>query len=626
MCGLAGIFTPRGCRAEAPNLDAMLRIMRHRGPDGQNTWARPDGLFQAGFVRLAIIDLQTGDQPIVEDGGARVLLGNGEIYNYQELRREEPDYPFKTDGDMETVLATSRHGERFVDRLNGMFALALYERDVHRLLLVRDRLGVKPMYWAQTPGGSILFASEIKALFASGLVAPEIDEAAVSAYLGHGFVPGPATLFKGIKKLMPSHAMEIDATGNIRHQRYWRPQAPDDMPADSPGIEAYLTELLSDSVRLQLRSDVPVGALLSGGLDSGLMVALAATHSGRPLNTFTVSFEGADYDEAPLARAVAERYATTHREIRIDATAITEHLPRLIWHGEEPLFDAALLPNFLIEEALSEHVTVALNGTGGDELFAGYGRYFKLPVERRYLSLPRWLRNSVIEPLAGLASPMTAFQLCRASRYETDRGGYLHEHTGHFPAPLRDLIGNAMQIPAASQRQAFEEFNGETDSRALYADMATYLPDDLLTLLDRTSMAASVEGRVPLLDHRIVDAALAVPTAIRTPGGRQKALQRKIAGKYLPDAVLTAPKQGFRSPVPNWIAGEFGALAKQMLTRPAALERGWWTRAGIERLFADPARHGFRIYTLTTLEMTVRQFVETPLTQVAPEAGMAAYV
>ena len=626
MCGLAGLFVPRGRLPEAPNMPAMLTSMRHRGPDGSGIWMHPQKLFQAGFVRLAIIDLAAGDQPLVEAGGARVLMGNGEIYNYRELRAEEPDYPYATDGDMETVLATSRHGYDFIGRLNGMFALALYSRADHRLTLVRDRLGVKPLYWTRTPGGGILFASEIKALFASGLVSAEIEETSVSSYLAHGYVPGPQTLFTGINKLMPGHIMEVDADGEIEMRRYWQPQADAGLPRDANEIETYLTELLSDSLRLQLRSDVEVGALLSGGLDSGLMVALAATHSGKPLNTFTVSFEGPGNDEAPLARAVANRYGTIHRALRIDAAAVGEHLPRLIWHCEEPLFDAALLPNYLIEKALAENVTVALNGTGGDELFAGYGRYFLLPVERRYLALPAWLRRSVIEPLTEVAAPMTAFQLRRAGRFAMDRGAYLHEHTGHFPEPVRRLIGNDMQIPEMAQRRALREFQGDTDAAALCADISTYLPEDLLTLLDRTSMAVGVEGRVPLLDHRLVEAALAVPANVRTPKGQQKGLQRRIAEKFLPRDVIEAPKQGFHSPVPDWIAGEFGKLAKQILMRPCTLARGWWSGPGIERLFADPKRHGYRIYTLLTLELTVQMFVDATPPTSAPDQGLSAYV
>ncbi|CCQ75472.1 asparagine synthase (glutamine-hydrolyzing) [Magnetospira sp. QH-2] len=609
MCGIAGLFLPRDAAPISADLSAMARVMAHRGPDGEAEHVSEDRRFQAVFRRLAIIDLHTGDQPIVENGGQRVLLGNGEIYNYRELRGAEPDYPYRTQGDMEVVLPLAAHlGEEFVHQLNGMYGLALYERDPHQLLLVRDRLGIKPLYWARTSGKGLLFASEIKSLFASGLIERRIDEQAVSAYLAHGWVPGPETLYTGVHKLQPGHLLRAGADGSVTIERYWRPRAAFDLPEDPQEIETHLIDLLRDSVRLQLRSDVPVGALLSGGLDSGLMVALAAEQSVQPVNTFTVRFPGARYDEAPLAQAVADRYGTNHQMVEVDARDAGRLLPKLAWHCEEPLFDAALLPNFLIEQALGEHVTVALNGSGGDELFAGYGRYFPLPVEQRYLKIPALLRRGLIEPLA---PAMTAFQLRRAEKFSRDRAGYLHDHTGHFPDPIRRLIGNRLVSPPAAQTAPYQEFDGPPQSAALAADLQTYLADDLMVLLDRTAMAVGVEGRVPFLDHRLVEAALAVPPTIRTPGGEQKALERRMAARYLPEALLKAPKQGFASPVPAWLKAGLADPIRRLLTRPETLERGWWSAEGITRLMAEPERHGFRVYTLAMLELTVRMHGES---------------
>lgn len=626
MCGIAGLFLPLTANMVEADVDAMMTAMGHRGPDGTGRFISEDRRLQTGFVRLAIIDLVTGDQPIVEGDGARVLMGNGEVYNYLELREEEQDYPYRTAGDMEVVLPlAARHGEDFVHRLNGMYALALYERDGHRLLLVRDRLGVKPLYWTRLSGGGVLFASEIKALFASGLLASAVEEKAVSTYLAHGYVPAPDTLFAGVKKLPPGHLMRVNAGGDIAVERYWRATAARDLPRDPREIEEHLIDLLRDSIRLQLRSDVPVGALLSGGLDSGLMVALAAEQSERPLNTYTVRFSGAEVDESPLAASVAERYATNHTCVEVPSGSVSEYLPRLAWYCEEPLNDPALLPNYLIEQVLGRHVTVALNGTGGDELFAGYGRYFRLPVEAIYLGLPGWLRRRIIEPAAARFSPMTAWQLQRASKFDGNRGAYLHEHSCHFPPPMRALIGNNHTLPGAAQDRFFAEFGGPAQSAALYADLGTYLPENLLTLLDRTSMAASVEGRVPFLDHRLVEAALAVPPEIRTPGGRQKGLERSMATPFLPDKVVNAPKQGFAAPVPAWLRAGLAPLARRILTRPETLDRGWWTAAGIGRLLADTRRHGFRVYTLLMLELAVRIHVEDTWTATAPRDGLEAF-
>ena len=617
MCGIAGLFLPDRAPAVEPAMDAMLATMVHRGPDGAGRYASPDGRYQAGFRRLAIIDLATGDQPIADEDGKRELMGNGEIYNYRELRARFPGYRYRTQGDMEPVLPLAgARGDAFVHDLNGIYALALYDANDRRLLLVRDRLGVKPLYWTRVTGGGVLFASEIKALFASGLVAPAVDGDAVAAYLAHGWVPAPRTLFAGVNKLPPGYLLRAGADGTVVVERYWRPEPARDLPEAPAAIEEHLAALLSDSVRLQLRSDVPVGALLSGGLDSGLMVALAAGQSPQPLNTFTVSFEGAAVDEAPLAKLVAERYGTRHTAITVAADSAAAHLPRLAWHAEEPNFDAALLPNYLIDRVLAEHVTVALNGTGGDELFAGYGRYFRLPAETACLMLPGWLRG-LIEPAVERASPMLAWRLRRAALYDGNRGAYLHAHTGHFPPPMLDLIGYAGPAPAPAapaQAALFDEFMGELgrdrQTAALYADIGSYLADDLLALLDRTTMAVSVEGRVPFLDHRVVEAALAVPSTVRTPGGTWKALERRLAAKYLPEPLLSAPKRGFASPVPAWIRAGLGPIAGRILKRKRSLDRGWWTADGVDRLLADPNRHGFRVYTLLMLELSVGLFVD----------------
>jgi len=492
--------------------------------------------------------------------------------------------------------------------LGRIHELASYARSLQ--WPARDGVGVKPLYWTRLSNGGVMYASEIKALFASGLVTAAVNEDAVSAYLGHGYVPSPMTLYRDIYKLPPGHLLKARGDGAILVERYWTPAPAAEMPAGADDIRDHLTAILSDSVRLQLRSDVPVGALLSGGIDSGLMVALAASHSDQPLNTFTVRFEGAANDEAPLAEKVAARYGTRHRVFDLPSGEAANYLPGLAWYCDEPLYDAAVVPNFLIERVLGGHVTVGLNGTGGDELFAGYGRYFQLPVEENYLQYPGWLRRGAVEPIAEALCPMLAWKLRRADKFNTDRGGYLFDHATHFPEPVRRLIGNRQTPPRPAQGVAFDSFEGPAATGALYADLLTYLPEDLLTLLDRTSMAVGVEGRVPFLDHRLVEAALAVPPEIRTPGNLQKGLERKMAEAYLPEDVLAAPKQGFASPVPAWMKAGLGPLAERILTRAQAIERGWWSAEGIRRLAKNPDRHGFRLYSLLMLEMAVRVHVE----------------
>ncbi len=627
MCGIAGMYIPRGCPVPDIDMTHMLSFMRHRGPDGDGFWDSPDRRYRTAFRRLAIIDLKTGDQPLVDETGGRVLSGNGEIYNYLELRKRFDAYPYRTAGDMEAVLAASTvRGDNYVDELNGMYALALYDGKAHRLELVRDRAGVKPLYWAEIPSGGIIYASEIKPLFATGLISAEIDARAVSAYLAHGYVPAPGTLFKGIHKLRPGHRLSIDADGEMVIAPYWQPAPAEDLPPDGPELDRYLLDLLEDSVRLQLRSDVPVGLLLSGGIDSGLVVALAARHTSHALKTFTARFPGG-VDESPLAAAVSERYGTDHTVIDVDAYDAAQHLAALAWYTEEPLNDAAVLPNFLIERALGEHVTVSLNGTGGDELFAGYGRYFQLPVERKYLCLPAALRHGLIEPLISTLSPMRAWQLGRAELYDSSRGAYLHQHSTHFPPPLRAIIGNTLPLPGMAQEDAARAFaaqnaGADQQTTGLAADLGTYMVDDLLTLLDRTSMAVSVEGRVPFLDHRFIEAALGIASDVRTPGGQQKFLERRMARPLLPDSVINAPKQGFVSPVPNWFKRDVGRAAHKLLTSRDALDRGWWTAEGISQLTRRPERHAYRVYSLLMLELAVRTFTDGTISEAAPSASL----
>lgn len=618
MCGMAGLFLPLGVTPVMADLDAMLTSLVHRGPDGEGRYVSPDKRFQAGFRRLAIIDLATGQQPLTAKG--RVLMGNGEVYNYRELKRRFSNYRYATDGDMEAVLAAyDALGDAFVHELNGMYAVAIYDQG--RLLLLRDRLGVKPLYWTRLGNGGVLFASEPKALFLSGLMTPEIDEASVTSYLAHGYVPAPATLYKGVYKLPPAHVLTVSPSGDVKVERYWR--AGGCAPPENP--QEALLALLTDSVRLQLRSDVPVGALLSGGVDSGLLVALAAQQAEHRLKTYTVRFEGAAYDESPLAQLVAQRYGTQHTLIDVGASDAASALPRLAWHCDEPLADASLLPNQMIEDVLGREIRVALNGTGGDELFAGYGRYFPLKVERNYLSLPAFLRKGLIEPAAKLLDPHLAFRLTRAELFKKNPGHYLWAHSTQFPPHFLKLIGHERRLPKPAQEFFADEWTGDEQARLLWADVNSYLPEDLLLLLDRTSMASSVEGRVPFLDHRLVEMALSLPQELRTPNGRQKGLERALAQDLLPPEILSAPKQGFASPVPKWMAGPLGGMAPKLLTSGQALSRGWWTAEGVERLCAEPGRHAFRIYQLLMLELTVRLHVEAP-SKWSPKFGLAEMV
>jgi len=629
MCGLAGMFIPKNREPVDFDMDPVLDVIRHRGPDGDGRHVSDDRRYHAGFRRLSIIDPELSDQPLLSPDKSIVLLGNGEIYNYRELRQTEAvkDYPYQTKGDMEVILPLiANFGDDFVHHLNGMFALAVYDARQHQLTLVRDRIGIKPLYWAKTAKGGLIFASEIKSLLTSKQVECTVDETAVASYLAHGYVPAPKTLFGGIHKLPPGHMLKMDAEGQITLKRYWRPRPSTQTDATPEDRENRLLELLKDSLRLRLRSDVPLGVLLSGGIDSGLLVALAAGQIDRPLETYTVRFEGATYDESPLALQVAERYGTRHHVLDLPATGLSQQAVNMAWHMEEPMNDAALLPNFMIEQALGKDLRVALNGTGGDELFAGYGRYFKRPFEARYTKLPSFLRGGVLEPIIKTLSPMRAWQLARAEKFDQHRGAYLFDHTTYFPDPVLKQMQCPLSLSTPGPVTSFDAFQGDAQTGALIADLENYLPEDLLLLLDRSTMAASVEGRVPFLDHRLIEAALAVAPDHRTPDQTAKGLLKKLARPYLPTDILNAPKQGFASPVAAWMQSGLGAQARRLLCQPKTLERGWWTKTGIDRLLSDPHKNSFRIYSLMMLEISVRMFTEMPLSATPPDMALEDFI
>lgn len=624
MCGIAGIFVPQDSVVPEYRLSEMLKVMRHRGPDGSQFHISQNRHFQAAFTRLAIIDVENAQQPLIEEGGKWVFLGNGEIYNYVQIKSslEREGVKFTTKGDMEPAFKLFiKEGNKFINKLNGMFALAAYSRDEHRLLLARDHFGIKPLYWAKTSNGIIVFASEIKSLFNSGLIRPKLNKEVLYSYLSHGFIPSPHTLFLGVYKIPPASMMSINSSGDIHFETYWEPHAALDFPKDKNEIKEELLLRLKASIKSQLNSDVPLAVLLSGGIDSGLIVALSSEFLSKPLKTYTVNFSYAKHNETPLACEVAERYHTEHHVIEVNGEHLAETLPKLVWYCEEPLFDASFYPNYLISKELAQNVKVVLNGTGGDELFAGYGRYFPTPMERMYNKVPSWLRTHLIESGIAPFNPLLAWKLSRAGKFQTDRYAYLHEHLTQFPLPILNQMGVSQQLFVPAQSTLMQNYGGPIDSGQLIADMKTYLCEDLLLLLDRTTMANSVEGRVPFLDKSLAEAALAVPPAIRTPNQQQKGLLREIASSYLPQSVIRAPKQGFASPMENWMSGDFGNLVANLLQSRNALSRDLWTKESIDYLLLNKRKNAFKLYSIAILELTIQIHIEGKYLE-APNGGV----
>jgi asparagine synthase (glutamine-hydrolysing) len=615
MCGIAGIVAARGATADREALERMARALTHRGPDEQVV--APLGRAGFGFCRLSIIDVAGGSQPIVnEDGTARIVL-NGEIYNHVELRREleARGHRFRTRSDVEVALhGYEEWGDDVPARLRGMFALALWDERRQRLLLARDRLGKKPLvYFAGRDG--FAFASELRALVEATFVPRAVDRAAVDAYLTWQYVPAPLTAFAGVRKLRPGHVLVVE-DGRLEERPYWRPRLEPDESITEEDAAAEVRRLLADAVKVRLMSEVPLGAFLSGGVDSSAVVALMAGHG--PVRTFSVGFEEEGFSELPYARRVAERYGTTHTELVVEARA-AEVLPRIVEHYGEPFGDSSALPTWHLAEATAAHVTVALNGDGGDELFAGYDRY---ALQERTWRVQAWPGARAV---AGATAAAAAGVDRRAARYlrrlaSDDAESYARGVSLFDPEEKQALYTEEMRRAVAGAnvyaalRDAFDRpAHGDRLSRALYADTLTYLPDDLLVKVDIATMAHGLEGRSPLLDQHLVEFALRLPSRLKRRGARGKLVLKRAVADLVPREILERPKMGFGIPVSRWLRGELRPLLEETLFSGAARERGLLDPAAV-RALADAhasgrADHGPRLWLLLMLELWAARFL-----------------
>jgi asparagine synthase (glutamine-hydrolysing) len=579
MCGICGVVA--GERERSPDLEAVSRMcgrLVHRGPDD-------DGLFHEGPValaarRLSIIDLDGGHQPIANEDGSAVVVQNGEIYNYRELKREleRRGHRFATDCDTEVLVHLyEEHGDGFVERLRGMFAIALWDKRRQRLLLARDRFGIKPLYYREADGG-ISFASELKAMLEQSGFSRQIDPKAVSAYLAFNSIPAPLTIFAEARKLPPGHLLTWEG-GEVRQRRYARPgpRPGEELRSGSADeLAAELREVLDDSVCAHLVADVPVGVLLSGGVDSGGLAALASAHTEEPLRTFSIGFEEAGFDELSRAQLVAQRYGTDHHELVVRPDAV-ELLPKLVEAFDEPFGDSSALPTYLVSELAAGHVKVALSGEGGDELFGGYYTYVADLLARR------------VGRLAPLARPLAEALPSRHDRVGFDykakrfaRAAALPPLERHHawkeifsPQARTDLAGarGSSWDPVDLYRARYAETAGaEPLARMQDVDLGIYLVDDLLVKTDRLSMAHSLELRVPFLDPKVAEFAFSLPTRLKVRGFAKKRLLRQALGPLLPKEIIHGRKQGFSIPLAGWLRGPLEPFAREVLA-PGALER-----------------------------------------------------
>ena len=598
MCGIYGIIQLDGTPADTALLPRMGRVTVHRGPDDEGMHA--DGPCAIGMRRLSIIDLAGGHQPISSQDGRVWLVCNGEIYNFRELRRdlEARGHTFKTNSDSEVVLyAYVEYGDSFVERLNGMFGFALWDGGRRRLLVGRDRLGIKPLYLADN-GKQLAFASEAKALLELPGMDRNLDPSAVASYLQLGYVPAPQSIFRGIRKLPPATLLVVE-NGRAEQRRYWRvPNDVDRSLTEAQWIERVRARM-EQSVRMQMVSDVPLGAFLSGGVDSSGVVAFMARASADPIKTYAIGFGGsrADeyYNELPYARRVAELFGTAHREIVVKPDVVAL-LPRLLWHMDEPVSDTAFITTYLVSEFARRDVTVILSGVGGDELFGGYRRYLGNHYQTQFERLPRWVRAGARalgeklpsdrhSPLLNMLRLAKGFLASTGQSFEARYGSYVQVFSPEATGLLLRNPGNERYDAMAA---AFRTATGDDAlNRMMVVDAETQLPDDLLMLTDKMSMAVSLECRVPLLDHELVELAARMPEEVKVRGGRLKHAMKTALADVLPPDILNRKKRGFGTPMGAWLKTDLKPLLARMLDAPTVARRGLFDYAQVRSLVTD---------------------------------------
>jgi len=595
MCGIYGVLSRDGRRLDPALLERMGAVTRHRGPDDSGSYVGSGVLL--GMRRLSIIDVSGGHQPLCNEDRTIWAVCNGEIYGFRELREElrGRGHTFATASDSETVIhAYEEFGDDFVSRLDGMYGFALWDEKRRRLLIGRDRLGIKPIYYAEI-GDQFVFASELKAILEVPGARAQVDEAALTEYLTLGYVPAPHSLIRGIRKLPPASLM-IHEGGKSEIVRYWTlPAGTDESLTEADWKQAVL-QGLEKAVVDQLVSDVPLGAFLSGGIDSSSVVALMARNMSQPVKTYSIGFAGDSggqyYNELPYARQVADLFHTDHHEIVVKPD-VTELLPKLVWHLDEPVADAAFITTFLVSEFARRDVTVILSGVGGDELFGGYRRYLGDHYRRLYEVIPRPIRQALLVPLAKRLPSDRHSRLLDLSRLakgfilssELPFDERYRSYVQLFDAAERDsLLRKRGAVKRDSLDAAFEAAHtGDWQRRLMEVDLQTQLPDDLLLLTDKMTMAASLECRVPFLDHRLVELSARMPARFKIRGRRLKHVLKEALVGVLPDEILNRPKRGFGAPMGAWLKNELSTYMGAVLSRSAIENRGFFAWSSVER-------------------------------------------
>lgn len=639
MCGICGIYNYKHQDPVTPGvLAGMLQSIYHRGPDHEGRYE--DDAFAFGMRRLSIIALSTGNQPMFNEDKRYALVFNGEIYNYRQLRKQlqARGHIFTTESDTEVIVHLyEEYGKDCADHLRGMFAFAVWDKVERTVYIARDHLGIKPLYYTQQ-GDRLLFASEIKALLADPDFEPLLDHYALNQYLTLRYVPAPGTLLQDVYLLPPGHWMLCSEDGVVTHQ-YWDVEFNEkaDPTKTEDDYASELKDLLHESVNMRLMSDVPFGAFLSGGVDSSTVVAIMSQLLDQPVKTFSVGFgdDGIDYSELPYARVVAEKFETDHHELLINAGHFMDHLEDMVWHMDQPIADYAQVAYFLVARLASEHVKMVLTGEGGDELFAGYGRYVGeryAPLFQRIPQFGKQMARTALETLPQLRRVKSALYALsmedEASRFAHWIPQFTRDNKKHL---LTKDVKRQLKLDQSLVKYIIQHTLEGTEAkssvnRLSYMDLKLWLPDYLLIRGDKLTMASSLEGRVPLLDKELVAFAGRLPAKYKMMGTQRKYLLKKVAGdNWLPDEIINRKKKGFPVPVPKWLRQDAREYTRDMLSPERVKQRGLFDYDFVSKLLDEHQRnfadHATMIYGLLTLEIWQQQFIDgarRPVADVTP--------
>ncbi|MEZ5306511.1 MAG: asparagine synthase (glutamine-hydrolyzing) [Pyrinomonadaceae bacterium] len=627
MCGIAGFIVPESKVPKEEReriLDRMCRVITHRGPDEQGMTV--EGRAALGMRRLSIIDLKSGQQPIYSMDGSKFIVFNGEIYNFRELKAELESlgYRFKTNSDTETIIhAYDEFGPKCLEKLRGMFAFAIWDKTDQSLFVARDRVGKKPLFYSLAPNGDFVFGSEMKCLLEQGSVEKSISHRALNGYLTFGYVPEEFCIFERVQKLPPGHYLEF-RDGAVSVSEYWNfvYENPDEETSEGE-IVGDLRELLHEAVEARLISEVPLGAFLSGGVDSSAVVGLMSRILGKPVKTFSIGFEEDTFNELKYARIAAKHFNTEHHEF-IVTPDLVETVNDLVWHLDEPFSDPSLMPTYMVSKMARDHVTVVLSGDGGDELFAGYTRYKRHMESSKIGALPASLRQKLMRPLSKAlpgGAPGKNFlynaSLDGVSRYIDSISQFnVPKKNALYSENFKKLIGESLDGP---ERLYLEIANGVGSGSELsaiqYLDCKTYLPSDILTKVDRMSMAASLEARVPLLDQKLIDfVTRRIPSKMKLKNGETKHIFKKAVEEIVPHDILYREKKGFGVPIGDWINNKLRKTIINTLLENKTMERGYFERSFLENMIAEHSKgrrdHSHPLWMLWVFELWNRKYID----------------